>query len=122
HVPRVYAGDASPGVEWVDPRPFSPGGAGGAPHGGAGTTTTAARAGVPQVVVPRAGDQPYWADRVTALGLGAARPAPSPEALSAALATALRPDTRARAQAVRGRIRDDGAAVAARLLCEAAGR
>ncbi|MFH8253449.1 glycosyltransferase [Streptomyces roseolus] len=91
-------------------------------HGGAGTTTTAARAGVPQVVVPRAGDQPYWADRVTALGLGAARPAPSPEALSAALATALRPDTRARAEAVRGRIRDDGAAVAARLLCEAAGR
>jgi UDP:flavonoid glycosyltransferase YjiC (YdhE family) len=39
-------------------------------HGGAGTTTTAARAGVPQVVVPHLLDQFYWADRVTALGIG----------------------------------------------------
>lgn len=40
-------------------------------HGGAGTTTTAARAGVPQVVVPHVLDQFYWADRVLALGVGA---------------------------------------------------
>jgi len=39
-------------------------------HGGAGTTTTAARAGVPQVVVPHVLDQFYWAQRVTALGIG----------------------------------------------------
>jgi len=39
-------------------------------HGGAGTTTTAARAGVPQVVVPHVLDQFYWAGRVTALGIG----------------------------------------------------
>ena len=41
-------------------------------HGGAGTTTTAARAGVPQVVVPHVLDQFYWAGRVTALGIGTA--------------------------------------------------
>jgi sterol 3beta-glucosyltransferase len=39
-------------------------------HGGAGTTTTAARAGVPQVVVPHIFDQIYWGERVRALGLG----------------------------------------------------
>jgi vancomycin aglycone glucosyltransferase len=39
-------------------------------HGGAGTTTTAARAGVPQVVVPHVFDQIYWGERVRALGLG----------------------------------------------------
>jgi UDP:flavonoid glycosyltransferase YjiC (YdhE family) len=39
-------------------------------HGGAGTTTTAARAGVPQVLVPHLLDQFYWAHRVAALGLG----------------------------------------------------
>ena len=40
-------------------------------HGGAGTTTTVARAGVPHVVVPHVLDQFYWAGRVTALGIGA---------------------------------------------------
>jgi vancomycin aglycone glucosyltransferase len=30
-------------------------------HGGAGTTTIAAMAGVPQVVVPQIWDQHYWA-------------------------------------------------------------
>ncbi len=39
-------------------------------HGGAGTTTLAARAGVPQVIVPHLLDQHYWAERVRALGLG----------------------------------------------------
>ena len=90
-------------------------------HGGAGTTTTAARAGVPQVVVPMAGgDQPYWAGRVAELGIGAAHdgPAPTIESLSAALGTALTPETRARATALAGAIRTDGAAVAARRLLE----
>jgi vancomycin aglycone glucosyltransferase len=91
-------------------------------HGGAGTTTTAARAGAPQVVVPQAGgDQPYWARRVAELGIGAALdgPAPTTESLSDALRTALTPETRARATAVAGTIRTDGAAVAARLLLDA---
>ena len=39
-------------------------------HGGAGTTTTAARAGIPQIIVPHLMDQFYWAKRVSALGLG----------------------------------------------------
>ena len=33
-------------------------------HGGAGTTATAARAGVPQVIVPHMTDQFYWANRI----------------------------------------------------------
>ena len=38
-------------------------------HGGAGTTHTAARAGVPQVVLPIGADQPFWASRVAAEGV-----------------------------------------------------
>lgn len=70
-------------------------------HGGAGTTTTAARAGAPQVVVPQIVDQPHWARRVAELGIGAAHdgPAPTSDSLSAALGTALTPETRARARA-----------------------
>src|SRR5262249_54433058 len=93
-------------------------------HGGAGTTTTATRAGAPQVVVPQWGDQPYWASRVADLGIGVAPDvqAPATASLSAALSTALPPETRARAAAVAGRIRTDGAAVAATLLLDAASR
>jgi vancomycin aglycone glucosyltransferase len=93
-------------------------------HGGAGTTTTAARAGVPQVVVPQAGDQPYFAGRVAELGIGAAHDGPTPtfDSLSAALGTALAPETRARATAVAGTIRTDGATVAATLLLDAGNR
>ncbi len=39
-------------------------------HGGAGTTTTAARAGAPQILVPHVADQFHWAHRVHRLGLG----------------------------------------------------
>jgi vancomycin aglycone glucosyltransferase len=93
-------------------------------HGGAGTTHTATRAGAPQVVVPVWGDQPYFAGRVAGLGIGAAHEATAPTtaSLSAALRTALTPQIRARAAAVAGTIRTDGAAVAARLLADAARR
>ncbi len=87
-------------------------------HGGAGTTTAAALAGAPQVVVPQIVDQPHWARRVADLGIGAAHdgPVPTVDSLASALATALAPETRARATAVAGQVRDDGATVAARLL------
>ncbi len=93
-------------------------------HGGAGTTTTAARAGAPQLVVPQLVDQPYWAGRVADLGIGAAHDGPTPttESLSAALRTTLTPETRARATAVASTIRTDGATVAATLLLDAISR
>lgn len=89
-------------------------------HGGAGTTTTAARAGAPQVVVPQFVDQPHWAARVADLGIGAAHDGPTPTSasLSAALRTALSPETQARAKALSGTIRTDGTEVAARLLLD----
>ena len=93
-------------------------------HGGAGTTTTAVRAGAPQVVVPQWADQPYWAGRVADLGIGAAHDStvPTTESLSAALRTALTPQTRARAICVAGEIRTDGATVAATRLLDAISR
>jgi vancomycin aglycone glucosyltransferase len=89
-------------------------------HGGAGTTATAARAGVPQVVVPQIADQPYWAGRVAALGIGVAHdgPAPTLESLAAALQTAMSPEIRDRAAETASRIRTDGASVAAQRLVE----
>ncbi len=39
-------------------------------HGGAGTTTTAARAGTPQILVPHVLDQFHWARRIQQRGLG----------------------------------------------------
>ncbi|MCC5575835.1 glycosyltransferase family 1 protein [Microtetraspora sp. AC03309] len=92
-------------------------------HGGAGTTTTASRAGAPQVVVPQIADQPYWAGRVADLGVGVAHEGPTPtfESLSVALKTVLTPETRARATVVAGTIRSDGATVAAKLLLDAVG-
>jgi vancomycin aglycone glucosyltransferase len=93
-------------------------------HGGAGTTTTATRAGAPQVVVPQIADQPYWAGRVAELGIGVAHDGSTPtcESLSAALRIALYPETRERATAVAATIRTDGAATAATLLLDAVGQ
>jgi len=39
-------------------------------HGGAGTTGSGLRAGVPSVITPFFGDQPYWGQRVHVLGVG----------------------------------------------------
>lgn len=93
-------------------------------HGGAGTATTAALAGVPQVIVPQIADQPYWAARVAKLGIGAAHEGriPTVASLSSALTTALGRETGAQAEAVAGTIRADGATIAAKLLLETVAR
>jgi sterol 3beta-glucosyltransferase len=39
-------------------------------HGGAGTTAEGLRAGMPSVIVPFTVDQPFWGNRVNALGAG----------------------------------------------------
>ncbi len=44
-------------------------------HGGSGTTSAGLRAGVPSIIIPFFGDQPYWGQRVADLGVG---PAPIP--------------------------------------------
>jgi vancomycin aglycone glucosyltransferase len=93
-------------------------------HGGVGTTTTAARAGAAQVIVPQIADQPYFAARVAELGIGTAHDGPTPtvDSLSAALTTALTPKTRTRARAVASTIQTDGATAAAKLLLDEASR
>lgn len=93
-------------------------------HGGAGTTTAAARAGAPQIIVPQVVDQPFWATRVAALGIGAAHDGPTPtvESLTQALEVVLTPGVRARAAETAPTIRRDGATVAARHLLGIVGR
>ncbi|MFI5506544.1 glycosyltransferase [Mycobacterium sp. NPDC051804] len=87
-------------------------------HGGAGTTTQAMHAGVPQVVVPHNFDQPYHARRVEELGIGVAHPesAPTPHSISDALATVLEPTMKSRALAVADTVRTDGIEIAAGLI------
>lgn len=89
-------------------------------HGGAGTTTAAARAGIPQLIIPRLYDQHYWAERVEALGIGAAHApvAPSAESLQAGLSELLRASIAERAREVGSRVRTDGARLAAQRLAD----
>lgn len=90
-------------------------------HGGVGTTHEGLRAGVPNVIVPFFGDQPFWADRVHALGVGP-RPIPQEELTADALADAIRAAVsdrtmRARAAAIGECIRAErGAAAAADVI------
>ena len=87
-------------------------------HGGAGTTTSAALSGTPQVIVPQMYDQSYWAQRVHDLGIGVAHPrgAPALDTLTTALRTALEPSVVATARAFGAKVRTDGALRAAARL------
>ncbi len=69
-------------------------------HGGAGTTAASLLAGVPTVVVPHGMDQPFWADRVVAAGVGARTSLKGLTAgrLAGALASALEPSVSGRAR------------------------
>ncbi len=84
-------------------------------HGGAGTTAAGFRAGVPSVITPVMGDQPFWARRARDLGVA---PAPvmrrdlSADALAQALERVTSDEQmRARAAELGARIRgEDGVA------------
>jgi UDP:flavonoid glycosyltransferase YjiC (YdhE family) len=93
-------------------------------HGGAGTTHAACAAGVPSLVVPHVGDQPYWAERLHRLGVA---PAPQParrlratELAEAALTAAADRDMRAAAQRLGERIGDENGLEAAVAAIESA--
>ncbi len=61
---NVYMGKSVPHT-WLFPRVSAV-----VHHGGAGTTAAGLRAGVPSIIIPFFGDQPFWGERVTALGVG----------------------------------------------------
>jgi sterol 3beta-glucosyltransferase len=79
------------------------------------------RAGVPAVTVPVIADQPFWAARLTALGL-APPPVPHKQLSVTALAAAIReavarPSYRTQAEVVSRRLaREDGAAPVIQML------
>jgi vancomycin aglycone glucosyltransferase len=88
-------------------------------HGGAGTTTAAARAGKAQVVVPHLYDQHYWAHRVRKSGVGVSGPTRerlTADAVVCALRECLQPETIARSQMLASRIELQGARIAAERL------
>ena len=103
----IAAGVNSPGLirtGEVDHRALFPRAALVVHHGGSGTTHAVVAAGVPSLVIPHVGDQPYWADRLRRLGV-----APEPQSVrglqaerlaSAAVASAADPAMRQRAGAL----------------------
>jgi sterol 3beta-glucosyltransferase len=89
-------------------------------HGGAGTTAAGLRAGIPNIVIPFAGDQMFWGKRVHAIGAG---PPPinvkslTAARLASALAEAEESALRNRAQATGRAIRnEDGVRDAIRVI------
>ena len=90
-------------------------------HGGAGTTAAGLRAGVPSIIIPFFGDQPFWGARVAESGVG---PKPIPrktltaEKLAQALQAAVTNEAmRQRAATLGSRIRaEDGVASAVDIL------
>lgn len=102
-----------PAIHWLDQAPHDwlfPRMAAVVHHGGAGTTAAGLRAGVPSLICPFFGDQPFWGARVHALGVGPrpiAQKRLSAEALAAAMREAVSDE------AMRDRARALGAAIAA---------
>ena len=99
--PDVFVLDDTP-HDWLFPRTALV-----VHHGGAGTSHAAARAGVPSVVVPFAGDQFFWARRMAARGIAATCPAAGldsarlVQAVAAASQPAMRDEARRVGQAMR---------------------
>ncbi len=61
---RVFMVDSIP-FSWLFPRVSAV-----VHHGGAGTTSAGLRVGVPSIVIPFFGDQPFWGKRIEELGVG----------------------------------------------------
>lgn len=57
-------------------------------HGGVGTTAAGLRAGIPSIIVPFMGDQPFWGRRLADLGVGT-RPIPRKQLTGKRLAQAI---------------------------------
>jgi UDP:flavonoid glycosyltransferase YjiC (YdhE family) len=96
-------------------------------HGGAGTTASGLRAGVPSIIAPFGGDQCAWADLVGKSGLGpSAGPVQrlTPEKLANAIQIAINDSTmRARARVMGEKIRaENGIAQAIELVERYSGR
>jgi UDP:flavonoid glycosyltransferase YjiC (YdhE family) len=95
-------------------------------HGGSGTSHSAARAGVPSIVVPFAGDQPFWAERLRLAGVAPAAVdgrRPDAAAFARALDAVQEGAMRERARALGERMRaENGVAVAVKALERIAGR
>ena len=76
-------------------------------HGGAGTTAAGLRAGIPNIVIPFAGDQMFWGKRVHAIGAGP-RPINVKSLTAARLASVL---VEAEESALRNRAQATGRAI-----------
>jgi sterol 3beta-glucosyltransferase len=89
-------------------------------HGGAGTTGAAATAGIPSVVIPFYGDQPFWAHCLWQQGVAPpalTRRGLDAETLATALVQVTQPVMRETARALGERIRrEDGVATAVQHL------
>jgi len=111
----IYMLDSAP-FSWLFPRMAAV-----VHHGGSGTTSAGLRAGVPSIIVPFFGDQPFWGQRVADLGVG---PAPIPykrltsDRLAQAIQIAVTDQTmRQRAAELGSEIRaEDGIAQALRVI------
>ena len=57
-------------------------------HGGASTTAAGLKAGIPSLVIPFFGDQPFWGQRIVDLGVGA-KPIPRQKLTAERLAAAI---------------------------------
>ncbi len=90
-------------------------------HGGAGTTAAGLRAGVPTMVIPHMVDQPFWGQRVHALGVGP-KPIPGRQLTAVNLADAIHEATtnqaiQGNAAALGAKIRqEDGLGKAVRII------
>lgn len=95
-------------------------------HGGSGTTHSACAAGIPSIVIPMAGDQRFWAQRLVDLGIADGElcgQKVSPEWLRAAIVFADRRAAQEKAKALGlAMSKEDGVRAAVELIEKMAGR